>query len=66
MEKGANGAAAAVAERDMQVTIPAAEYSKLVIAEGKLEGLKQLYTMDIDDEMFRHITGKILGIVKEE
>ena len=48
------------------VISPLAEYRKLVIAEGKIEGLKELYAMDIDDEMFRHLTGKILGIVKEE
>ena len=48
------------------VIIPLAEYSKLVIAEGKLEGLKQLYMMDIDDEMFRHLIGKILGILEDE
>ena len=48
------------------VIIPLVEYRKLVIAEGKLDGLKELYAMDIDDEMFRHLTGKILGIVKEQ
>lgn len=64
MEKGANGAAAAVAERDMQVTIPAAEYRALVLAEAKLEGLRNLY--ELDDGTFKRLAGWILGILEDE
>ena len=60
MEKGANGAAAAVAERDMPLTVSVEEYRRLIRAWYKLDGLKAMY--DLGPEQFYRLAGKIMEI----
>lgn len=63
MEKGANGAAAAVAERDMQVTISIEEYRQLLRANEKVKALRDFYDMK---ESFYFLAGRILEIYEDD